>query len=166
MKVVRRIEEGLSLPNAFAIGPSGDLFVANLTYGGPRYVTVYRPGGSTPVRRISEGSRDAGRLAVDSKGWLYVANTPTRPSPTRRGWVSVYAPGVTQPVRKITDQIDTPASLAIDPSDDLYVLNLDDSVQSGKGHQTVTVDVPGGTKLLQTITKGAYGGQTLIIGSP
>jgi hypothetical protein len=43
-------------------------------------------------------------------------------------------------------------------------MNVYDGVS--KEHQTVTVYAPGGMKLLQTITKGAYGGQSLIIGSP
>jgi hypothetical protein len=93
----------------------------------------------------------------------FVAHTSEHP-PGGRSWISVYPPGAARPARKIVDGINSPKSLAIDPSDNLYVMNVYDGVS--KGHQTVTVYAPGGTKLLQTITKGAYGGQSLIIGSP
>jgi hypothetical protein len=165
MKFVRRITDGLNNPGALAIGPSGNLFVANWTarrFPKHAFVAVYKPGGSVPVRRITEGLKVPWTLAADSKGRLYVANTETPYG--GRSWISVYAPGATQPMNEIVDGINTPSSLAIDPSDNLYVMNQYLGIP--KGHQTVTVYAPGGTKLLQTITKGAYGGQSLVIGSP
>jgi hypothetical protein len=84
--------------------------------------------------------------------------------PAGHSWVSVYPPNAARLARKIVDGINTSSSLAIDPSDNLYVKNEYDGIS--KGRQTVTVYAPGGVKLLQTITKGAYGGQFLIIGSP
>ena len=162
MRFLRRIRDGLNIPGALAIGPSDDLFVAS--WGGSySHVTEYRPGGSVPVRTITAGIRHPGILAVDSTGRLYVANAPLYP-PGGHSWISVYPPNATRPTRKIVVGIDTPSSLGIDPSDKLYVMNEYDGHPDG--HQTVTVYAPGGTKLLQTITKGAYGGQTLIIGSP
>jgi hypothetical protein len=166
MKFVRRITDGLNNPGALAIGPSGNLYVANWgpgRFSKHAFVAVYRPGASVPVRTITEGIKTPWTLAVDSKGRLYVANSPLYP-PGGHSSVSVYAPGATQPVRKIVSGINTPNSLAIDPSDNLYVMNEYDGLP--KAHQTVTMYAAGGTKLLQTITKGAYGGQSLIIGSP
>jgi hypothetical protein len=85
---VRRITSGLKHPGALAIGPSGDLFVANWC-GKQAFVTEYQPGGSVPVRKITDGIKHPWTLATDSKGRLYVANAPLYP-PGGHSWVSVY----------------------------------------------------------------------------
>jgi hypothetical protein len=71
MRFVRTIHHGLrSLVSALAIGPSDELFVADEVGRNGGYVAVYRPGGSMPVKKITNGIATPELLAVDSKGWL------------------------------------------------------------------------------------------------
>lgn len=151
MKFVRRIRDGINNPTALAVGPSDELFVGNWSDSGG-YVTVYRLGGSTPLRRITKGMKVPMALAVDSKGRLYVA-VPNYE--VRSGWISVYAPGGSHPVRKI--RVRDPVALALDPSDNLYVADY---------YRSVLVYNPGATKLLRRITDGAHGASGLLIGRP
>ena len=157
MRLIRQIRDGISEPGPLAIGPSGDLFVANYSYSERNsYITVYQPGGSTPVLRITKGMKVAGRLAVDSKGRLYVA-VPDY-AVRHGGWISVYAPGGTQPVRKVP--VHNPVALALDPSDNLYVANQ-------AKDNSVLLYSAGATKLLQTIKLGPRNQPSaLLIGSP
>jgi hypothetical protein len=77
MRFVRRIHKGLkNLVSALAIGPSDELFVADEVGKKGGYVAVYRRGASEPVEKITSGIETPERLAVDSKGWLYVDNCP------------------------------------------------------------------------------------------
>jgi hypothetical protein len=157
MRFTREIHDGLSAPGSLAIGPTGDLFVANYSYSAMHsYITVYAPGGSKPVLTITKGIKTAGNLAVDSKGRLYVA-VPDY-AVRHGGWVSVYAPGATQPLRKV--RVDNPTALTLDSSGKLYVAN------SGR-HSSVLVYSAGATKLLQTIKlRGPDEPSQLLIGSP
>jgi DNA-binding beta-propeller fold protein YncE len=155
MKFVRAISEGIDYPGPLAMGPSGELFVAN--EGGARaFITVYAAGGSKPVRKITEGIKDPRALAVDSEGRLYVANDPNRGSGPF-GWISAYAPGASQPARKV--KVYNPTALALDPSGNLYVIN-------GSQHSSVLVYSPGAAKLLRKITAGLGEPNGLIVGSP
>jgi hypothetical protein len=156
MRLVRQIRDGISAPGPLAIGPSGDLFVANYSYSRrDSYITVYQPGGSKPVLRITKGMKVAGALAVDSKGRLYVAilDYGVRDG----GWISVYAPGGSQPVRKVP--VRNPVAFALDPSDNLYVAN------QAKDSSILVYSV-GATKLLQTIKLSNNPPSALLIGSP
>lgn len=156
MRFVRKIHDGLrAAVSALAIGPSDELFVADLIGRKGGYVLVYKLGGVHPVEKITQGVETPALLAVDSKGRLYVDNIPYTNG--RSGWISVYAPGSTQPVRRV--RIENPIALAIDPSDNLYVLNV-------YGHSMVLVYSPGATKLLRKITDGLIGSSSLLIGSP
>jgi hypothetical protein len=157
MRFIREIRQGLSAPSSLAIGPTGDLFVANYSYSEKNsYITVYAPGGSKPVLTITKGIKTAGWLAVDSTGRLYVA-VPDY-AVRHGGWVSVYPPGATQPVRKV--RVDNPTALALDSSGKLYVAN------SGR-HSWVLVYSAGATKLLQTIKiSGPDEPSQLLIASP
>jgi hypothetical protein len=162
MKFVRQIRDGIDGdPFALAIGPSGELFVANWrcsTCSDRYYVTVYKSSGSTPLLKITKGIKVPLAMAVDSKGWLYVLNNPPAygggPGP---GWISVYAPGGSQPIRKV--RVSNPIALALDPSDNLYVANP-------AKHSSVLVYSAGATKLLQTIKAGVDQPTALLIGSP
>ena len=156
MRFVRRIHHGLkNAVSALAIGPSDDLFVADLIGRKGGYVVVYRPGGSEPVEKITKGIETPALLAVDSKGRLYVDNLPYTAG--RSGWISVYAPGSTQPGRRV--RVENAVALAIDPSDNLYVLN-------NYRRSTVLVYSPGAAKLLRKITKDIGASSALLIGSP
>lgn len=167
MEFVRSIKVGVNTPVALAVGPSGQLFVANWATRGNGWVSVYASGASEPERKITSGINAPSALVVDSTDTLYVANLAgDRPAAQRRGWVSVYAVGSTQLLRKITDGIYGPTSLALSPDGDLYVGNLHFGDRH-KGAQTnVTVYNPGGSKLLYAITKGISVGATVLIGSP
>ena len=151
MKLVRMIHDGIDGTNALAVGPSGDLFVANSANSS---VTVFASGGSEPTRQITKGIGSPVALAVDSKGRLYVANQPE----SAAGWISVYSTGGTKPIRKIGDSKHFfPDSLAVDPSDNVYV-----GIRSA-----VNVYTPGGAKLLRRIANHAIEGTwALLIGSP
>lgn len=153
MRFVRAIREGIDQAFALAVGPSGQLFVANF---GDSSVTVFPAGGSKPSRRITKGLESPWALAVDSTGRLYVANRPNSP-PQTPGWVSVYSPDGTRPIHTIKyGKGVAPSALAIDPSNNLYVA----------ADNAVRVYSPGGAKLLRRITKGVDGPQALLIGSP
>jgi sugar lactone lactonase YvrE len=151
MKLVRTIYDGIDGTAALAVGPSGELFVANSAYSS---VAVFASGGSEPTRQITKGIGSPDALAVDSKGRLYVANQPE----SAAGWISVYAAGGTRPVRKIGGSKHFfPDSLAVDPSDNVYV-----GIRS-----SVNVYTPGAAKLLRRIANHAIEGTwALLIGSP
>lgn len=155
VKFMRAIRAGIDYPGPLAMGPSGELFVAN--EGGARaFITVYAAGGSTPVRKVTDGIKDPRALAVDSEGWLYVANDPNRGSGPF-GWISVYAPGTSRLMRKV--KVYSPTALALDPSGNLYVID-------SSPHTSVLVYSPGAAKLLRTITAGVGIANGLIVGSP
>jgi hypothetical protein len=153
MKFVRAIRQGVNGPIALAIGPSGELFVANANDSS---ISLIASGGSKPTRRITKGLDFPWNLAVDSKGRLYVGNRPYSP-PLSPGWVSVYASGGMRPIREVMyGKAVAPTSLAIDPSDNLYVAV----------NNRVDVYSPGAVKLLRRITKGVLAPYALLIGSP
>lgn len=160
MRFARRIHNGLrGFVSALAIGPSGNLFVADEIGQKGGYVVVYRPGGSEPVEKITTDIATPWLLAVDSKGWLYVDNCPNRTCDLsgRSGWISVYPPGSTKPARRV--RVENAVALAVDPSDNLYVLN-------NYRRSTVLVYSPGAAKLLRDITKDIGASAALLIGSP
>jgi DNA-binding beta-propeller fold protein YncE len=150
MALSRSIRDGVDHPQALAVSPAGDLFVANFLACNPPCgkgaITVYPPGGAKPILKITDGVEAPLRLALDSTGRLYVANASLGRQIHPRGWVSVYAPGASRPMRKIIDGVRGPIALALDPSDNLYVANAYDG--------SVTVYSPGGATLLYRITKG------------
>jgi DNA-binding beta-propeller fold protein YncE len=157
MKFVRAIHEGIDRPGPLAIGPSGDLFVAN--EGGNSSVSIFPFGGSKPIRRITKGVAYPEALAIDSTGRLYVANSGRSSAP---GWVSIYAPGGTRPIRYLEYKgLRLVAdALAVDPSDNLY------AATDIASHEVVAAYSPGGTKPLYIIRKGVNGATALLIGSP
>ena len=119
-------------------------------------VEVYPLGSKTPSRTISDGIFDAISVAVDSHGYVYVANvfggTGYCGKFSHGGDVTVYAPGNDAPIYTLTpsDGICFPGRLALDASDDLYVANGPPGTEIPG---SITVYAPGGT-LLRTITQG------------
>jgi DNA-binding beta-propeller fold protein YncE len=79
MEVARTIHGGIDRPGPLAIGLSGDLFVGN--EAGNSSVSIFAPGGSTPIRRITKGVAYPESLAIDSTGRLYVANSGPSSAP-------------------------------------------------------------------------------------
>jgi hypothetical protein len=162
VRYTRNITQGIHNPEYLLFDRTGRLFVANCPscwYSSPPRpdtISIYAPGQHSPERRIKAGLETPVALAVDSKGRLYVANSPNSLKAT--GWVSVYSAGARKLLRKITQGIDVPASIAIDPSDNVYVANY----FAG----TVTVYSPGGATLEYTISNGVGFPLQLVIGSP
>ena len=109
------------------------------------------------MREVTKGVNEPFALALDSKGWLYVANDPRYGAGESLGSISVYAPGGSQPLGKV--RVYNPVALALDPSDSVYVANP-------SNHSSVLVYSNGPTKLLRTITSGVNEPSALLIDSP
>jgi hypothetical protein len=160
---IRRMTRGITNPEDLSVDRSGNLYVADCPscyYSSPPKpdsISIYPPGARSPQRVIKQLIKSPVAMAIDSKGFLYVANAPQR-NVKDSGWVSVYAPGSTTPLRLITVGIDVPTSLAVDASDNLYVANF----FAG----TVTVYSPGAAALKYTIRDGVGLPLRLVIGSP
>lgn len=152
VRYVRTLSSKVGSVKRLALDSSGDLFVAECVscyYSSPPrrdYVEGYAVGSYGKLLTITRGINTPVALAVDSKGFLYVANLAGSSSGWTRGYISVYAPGSVRPQRRITDGVDHALALAIDPSDNLYVAN--------EGGNSVTVYAPGGAKPTLTIKKG------------
>jgi len=160
---IRRMTRGITNPEDLSVDRSGNLYVADCPscyYSSPPKpdsISIYPPGARSPQRVIKQLIKSPVAMAIDSKGFLYVANAPQR-NVKDSGWISVYAPGSTTPLRLITVGIDVPTSLAVDASDNLYVANF----FAG----TVTVYSPGAAALKYTIRDGVGLPLRLVIGSP
>lgn len=122
-------------PLALAFGRTGYLFSVNNFN-----VTVYKPGGTTPYRTITDGISLPSTLAFDNGGNLYVANWGAN---MFRSTVSIYAPGQSIPSREIRKGIGYPLSMVFDSTGDLYVAN--------SGPSTVTEYAPGSSDVERTI---------------
>lgn len=120
---IRTITNGVVKPSSLAFDRSGNLYVLNgctLTPSGGcsqlPAVTVYAPGGSTPIRTVTNSVEGSGGLSLDPSGNLYVANVGYRfKSPPDPGSVAVYAPGSSSPMRTVTSGIQNPRALGIGP---------------------------------------------------
>ncbi len=110
-KILRKIGDEISGPDALSIGDSGTLYVSNwpLDPSGPGWVSVYEPGNSKAKYRIVAGIDDAVALALDRDENLYVANVGGN-----RGRVTVYAQDSRKPLRSMmSDKFGEPRSLAL-----------------------------------------------------
>lgn len=157
-KLLRRIRDGLSLPDALAFGPSGELFVANYPVENvPGSIAVYAPKGTSPERTITDGVNSPWAIAVDSAGTLYVGNDPLRWRHDRaQGSVTVYVPSSDKPFHRITREISGPLALTTDSAGNAYV---------GCAYVEVTVFGAKGTKLLRTIKQQVTNKDSIVIGS-
>lgn len=155
VKLLRRIRDGLSDPDALAFDASGNVYVLNYPiYKGHGSVAIYRPGEASPKRTLRRGIDLPFALAVDSHGTIYVASDPQTWNRTD-GWVTVYGATGDSPVGRIKKGINAPMALAIDPEDNVYVGNIYDD--------DVTVYSPG-LELLRTIRHGVVDPYALSIG--
>jgi hypothetical protein len=102
-----------------------NLYVANAST-----VTVYRPGSTSVLRKISNVTPTS--LGFDKRGDLYVANLPGSGSPV----VLVYKAGSAKLVRSITKNVVIPRALAFDSADSLYVGSDFDGVPVYKPYST------------------------------
>ncbi|HEY3675822.1 MAG TPA: hypothetical protein VGK84_07485 [Candidatus Tumulicola sp.] len=129
-----------------------NLYVANRNFGGSGYVDVYAPGGTSPIRTITDGIKQPFALALDSAGDLFVASWCGCDAGTG-GVVTEYAPGKSSFIRKIVVQ--KPNALAFDPSGNLFVGGL----------KKVTAYAAGSTKPFQTISNGIKTPMSLVFDS-
>ncbi len=142
----RSISEGINNPVALAFDGADRLYVANQRASATApadcpegCVTVYSPGTASPLRTIANGITNPTALALDFRGYLYVANSPLSGAAS----VAVYAPGSASPAYTLISGVSRPTALAFDRSGDLYVAN------SG----SVTVYAFGRTSPLRTIVQ-------------
>jgi hypothetical protein len=84
------IKTGLSDPNGMAVDTSGNLYVTNELSS---TITIYTPGGVTPIETITTGVNTPFDVAVDSVGDMYVANDPAG----QTSYLNFYPNGTTAP---------------------------------------------------------------------
>jgi YVTN family beta-propeller protein len=120
---------------------SWHLYIAN----GNNTVTVYDPGGTTPVETISQNISRPQKIRFGRTGSVYVLNCRLC-STTGGGSVTVYGAHNYPYLRTISDGVNYPTDIALDGAGNLYVAN--------ESSNTVTVYPPGGTKVARTITNG------------
>jgi DNA-binding beta-propeller fold protein YncE len=138
----RVITQRTDNPAAVALDTAKNVYVVNAGN-----VTVYRAGATSLLRTVSAGLKAPSALAIDSKGYLYVADK-------QANTVTVYAPSSTNLVRTIRTGIQKPRSIALDARGKLYVANA----------RSVTVYNTATGALLQTISKGVLYPSALKIG--
>ena len=107
-----------------------NLYVANVST-----VTVYPPGGGSPLRTLAKLSPSA--LALDAAGHLYVANIPV----SENGNVTVFNVGKSSILRTITKGVAKPRDLAFNAAGDLFV---------GNSYFRVAEYVPGGSSPIRS----------------
>jgi sugar lactone lactonase YvrE len=112
------------------------LYVANDKSAG---ISVYAPGGSSPVRTITDGIAYPTSMVFDADGNLYVGN-----SLSAAAGVTVYAPNKTTMLRRLQPQQPIMA-LAMDAAGNLY---------AGRVRGGVEVYAPGADSPSRTITTG------------
>lgn len=95
------IANGIADPQAIAVTPSGDLFVANDVYTASGYgnVTIYKPPYAAPLETISGTPVDDPQsVAVTKQGNLFIGNK----SPSGTGFVSAFKPPYAKPYATIS----------------------------------------------------------------
>jgi hypothetical protein len=120
--LLRRLKGYKGASYALAFSPTGELFVVSDYKNGccdiSGSVAVYAPGGTRPIRRLSDVGSFPGKPAFDASGNFYQPNFDVFP-----GWIGVYAPGAITPFRIIQKGIGFPLQLDFDAHQQLYVLN-------------------------------------------
>jgi hypothetical protein len=160
-KPARTITKGIQYPFALLVDKSNDLFVANcgaicyVSSGRLGSITEYAYGSVRPLRTITDGIDSPQAMAFGKNGLLFVANYGY----FKKGSVAVYSPGM-KLVRTITAGIRNPDALAVDQSGDVYVANY----AYAKGHDSITVYTPDGSRLVRTIPEKLSGPISLGIG--
>jgi hypothetical protein len=95
----------------------------------PDTVTVYGPKQTKPLRTIAQGIHTPQSLAVDPRGYVYVANGG---SPKARPSITVYAPGSTVLLREVKLSIHRDLKyMTLDSQGNLYVTNRDEVIEFG-----------------------------------
>lgn len=173
---IRAITDGIDLPAGMAVNSRKQLLVVN---NGADTVTVYNPGGSSPLHTVTRGLKDPGELAISSTNDVYVVNywfvniykngfqkrfkridhragsiaidASDNVYLSAAGVVDVYASGAIEPTRTITQGLDFPVAMSVDKSGNLYVANYG----SSKGYcGKVTIYDAATGVLKNTVTDG------------
>lgn len=105
---IGHITKGVVRPGRLFVDKSLNLYVANF-----HTVTVYAPGGTSPMLTIKNGVNFPTGLTVDAAGTVYIANS-------RRQTITEYPKGSTSPSIKLNLPVQ-PEDLATDAADNLYV---------------------------------------------
>jgi serine/threonine-protein kinase len=106
------ITSGLSGPEGMAVDRLGRLFVTNTSNN---TVTVYRRGGTTPVRTYSSGLNGPAGVVIGNDKTVYVSNLYGNN-------VDAYAGGSLTPTTIYTG-VNFPIAVTLDASNNLYVTN-------------------------------------------
>jgi len=133
---------------SLAIDGMGNIYCA-CHYG--QEVDEFTPsGGSTPSRRLTSSNSPMGishpiSVAVDAKGYLYVANYDSD-----KIGISIFAPGTSKvPVRNITRGIFSVSKLAFDRAGNLYAEN-------DNGTMVINEFAPGGSKAISVFGSSVH----------
>ena len=140
---------------AVALDAAGNIYVANEGADKePGSITIYRAGSNgdvAPVARIAgpkTGLKSAEGVAVDSHGYIYVANEDRTEKDSDS--ITVYSPGSTgdsAPVRVISGpatKLASPGGIAVDSSGNIFVTSLNLAERSW-GSVAILVYAPGST---------------------
>jgi sugar lactone lactonase YvrE len=150
-KVMRTLDQGVGTHGDLAFDSSGTAYVA-YNLGAASRVSIYPPGHEHPSLNITKGVTAPIAVAVDSSGYVYVANSPNPSS------VKVYPPGGKTPVRSLDGNFVELATLVLDRYGDLYVADKGDQ-ENGVHSKTARVFVypPGSSKPSRVIHSGLRG---------
>jgi hypothetical protein len=158
-RLLRKLKGYKGAANALVFSPAGALFVVSDYKNGccdiSGSVAVYAPGGTRPIRRLSNVGGFPGKPAFDASGDYYQPNFDVFP-----GWIGVYAPGAATPFRVVQKGIGFPLQLVFDAHQRLYVLN-----GVFGGGNDVTVYPLGGDSPARTITTGLSNSSAIALDS-
>jgi serine/threonine protein kinase, bacterial len=144
--LLRTITDGVNEPEALAVDPAGNLYVANRE---TKNITAYAPGSTTVSFTIANVPK-VRAMQFDPAGELNVAGSDD---------VTVYAAGTGQLLRSIKNKLHHPYRLAFDPAGDLFVLSFD-----VKPRKTDIVEfAPGATKATRYFGVSQYA-NCLVVG--
>jgi hypothetical protein len=150
-KLIRTLDIGIGTHGDLTIDAGGTAYVGYYL-GRASRISIYPPGKEQPSFNITKGVTAPVAVAVDSSGYLYVANlfNPTS--------VKVYPPGGKTPVRSLDGHFVEPTSLAFDADGNLYVADKGDQ-QYGVHSKNARVLVypPGSSKPSRVIHAGIRG---------
>jgi hypothetical protein len=151
-KLVNTIGDGISNPRGITLDGSNNLYVVNgggsssgSSSSGGGSVTVYAAGSGDNTLTITSGLNSPTAVAVDSNGFVYVANgsSSSSSSGSGSGSVNVYRPGHHHVFHTISNGIGNPTALAFDGQGNLYVLNSSTSSSSSSSGAPASVSVYG-----------------------
>ena len=126
-------QSGFNDPQAIAVSPGGDVYVANAGNG---TVSVLAPGSLVPIATLTGTTQypldSPSALAFDAEGDLYVANSGTTTVSVFSA-VALASGASTIASTSTLGGLDAPDDLAVDANGNLYVLNDGNVVEFAAG---------------------------------